>query len=52
MPILEKAFAKLHGNYDRIIAGSGKEGLRYFTGAPTFILSHSGHLKNFYRDIP
>lgn len=34
MPILEKAYAKLDQNYDRIIAGNGAEGLRTLTGMP------------------
>lgn len=35
MPLLEKAYAKLDQNYDRIIAGNGMEGLRTLTGMPT-----------------
>ena len=35
MPILEKAYAKLDVNYDRIAGGWGKEGLRTLTGQPT-----------------
>lgn len=34
MPLLEKAFAKLDQNYDRIIAGWGQEALRTLTGMP------------------
>lgn len=35
MPLLEKAYAKLDVNYDNIVAGWGKEGLRTLTGMPT-----------------
>ena len=35
MPLLEKAYAKLDVNYDRIVGGWGKEGLRTLTGYPT-----------------
>lgn len=35
MPLLEKAYAKLHQNYDRIIGGNGDEALRALTGMPT-----------------
>lgn len=34
MPLLEKAYAKLDQNYDRIVGGWGKEGLRTLTGMP------------------
>ena len=39
MPLLEKAFAKLDQNYDRIIGGNGREGLRTLTGMPTLYRS-------------
>lgn len=39
MPLLEKAFAKLDQNYDRIIGGNGREGLRTLTGMPTLYTS-------------
>ena len=45
MPLLEKAFAKLDQNYDRIIGGNGAEGLRTLTGKPTFSLRHAGKPK-------
>jgi len=35
MPLLEKAYAKLDQNYQRIVGGFGIEGLRTLTGAPT-----------------
>jgi len=35
MPLMEKAYAKLDQNYERIIAGMGYEGLRTLTGMPT-----------------
>ena len=40
MPLLEKAFAKLNQNYDRIIGGNGAEGLRTLTGMPTSFVKH------------
>lgn len=42
MPLLEKAYAKLNQNYDRIGWGSGSEALRTLTGAPTTLFSHDG----------
>lgn len=40
MPLLEKAFAKMDQNYDRIIGGFGIEGLRTLTGKPTVWIKH------------
>lgn len=34
--LLEKVWAKLHGNYARIIGGQAHETLRDLTGAPGF----------------
>jgi len=41
MPLMEKAYAKLDQNYERIIGGLGFEGLRTLTGMPTFYISHN-----------
>lgn len=41
MPLLEKAYAKLDQNYERIIAGFGIEGLRTLTGKPTTQINHN-----------
>lgn len=41
MPLMEKAYAKLDQNYERIIAGMGYEGLRTLTGMPTLYVSHN-----------
>lgn len=40
MPLMEKAYAKIHMNYDRIVAGSGIEGLRALTGMPVRNFGH------------
>lgn len=40
MPLLEKAYAKLGTNYDRLNAGFVHEGLRYLTGMPTTGIAH------------
>jgi hypothetical protein len=40
MPLMEKAYAKLDQNYERIIAGMGYEGLRTLTGMPTVYISN------------
>lgn len=37
---MEKAYSKIHMNYDRIIAGSGIEGLRALTGMPVRNFNH------------
>lgn len=34
-PILEKAWAKVSGNYERINLGGADEAFRFFTGCPT-----------------
>jgi len=34
--LLEKAWAKIHGSYDRIVAGQAHATLRDLTGAPAF----------------
>ena len=34
--LLEKAWAKIHGSYDTIIAGDGAKTLRDITGAPSY----------------
>ena len=40
--IMEKALAKLHGNYSRLAGGLGSEGVSYLNGSPFEILeSHS-----------
>lgn len=41
MPLLEKAYAKLDQNYQRIVGGFGIEGLRTLTGAPTTQVHHN-----------
>ena len=40
MPLFEKAYAKLNGNYDRIEWGSGYESLRQLTARPVFFYEH------------
>ena len=39
--ILEKAFAKLHGNYAHIAGGKSGEGVRYLTGTPWDVIFHT-----------
>jgi hypothetical protein len=36
VPIIEKAFAKLRGNYDNVIAGNPANALRMLTGVPVY----------------
>ena len=38
--LLEKAFAKLHGSYDNIIAGHTDQALTCLTGAPSTYYQH------------
>ena len=40
--ILEKAFAKLYGNYARLVAGDPREATRALNGSPSIHFSH-GH---------
>lgn len=42
MPLLEKAYAKLDQNYDRLAGGNGNEGMRTITGMPTNLLNNRG----------
>lgn len=37
--ILERVWAKVNGNYENIIAGSGTEAIRFLTGAPSYTFS-------------
>ena len=40
-PILEKAFAKYHGNYEHIIGGHPSYSLRTLSGAPFYTMDHA-----------
>jgi len=40
MPLLEKAYSKLNGNFDRIEWGSGYESLRQLSARPVFFFQH------------
>lgn len=42
MPLMEKAYAKLDQDYQRIIGGNGFEGLRTLTGMPTTAINLPG----------
>lgn len=48
-PIVEKAWAKIKGNYDTINLGLLKNGIRVLTGAPVFdrFLSDNGSLAQY-----
>lgn len=37
-PLLEKAWAKVNGNYENIEAGSPSEGVKFLTNAPSFFI--------------
>ena len=39
--VLEKAFAKYHGNYKHIVGGDPGYAVRTMTGAPTDLYRHS-----------
>ena len=38
--LLEKAYAKVYGNYEHIIGGQPYEAIKDLTGAPGYSLSH------------
>ena len=40
MPLFEKAYSKLNGNYDRIEYGYGYESLRILSAKPVFFYEH------------
>lgn len=40
-PILEKAFAKIHGNYDHLTAGDPRSAARALNGSPSIQYPHS-----------
>ena len=44
--LLEKAYAKIHGSYERIKSGHSSDVLRDLTGAPTF--SHKTDDENIF----
>lgn len=53
---MEKAYSKIHMNYDRIIAGSGIEGLRALTGMPVRNYNHGNNrhdqsIQNMYKNF-
>jgi hypothetical protein len=41
-PLIEKAFAKLHGNYEAIIAGDPRDSIHTLNGSPGYIVDHVG----------
>jgi calpain len=45
-PLLEKAFAKLHGTYEAIISGDPRHSIEVLTGAPATRYTHSSYTAN------
>jgi len=50
-PLIEKAFAKLHGNYETIIAGDPAHSIEVMTGAPSMTYNHGGYSANSLFEI-
>ena len=44
-PLLEKAFAKMHGNYEAIVGGFSPAAIYQLTGAPFQTLTHDTFTK-------
>ena len=40
MPLLEKAYAKVDQNYERLTGGNGDEAFRTLTGMPAAMINH------------
>jgi Calpain family cysteine protease len=41
VPLLEKAWAKLHGTYKRVVGGRPAHAARHLLGLPTIDIMHS-----------
>ena len=51
-PLIEKAFAKLHGNYEAIENGDPTHSIEVLTGAPSTYYDHdSTHIDQLFFDI-
>ncbi len=44
---LEKAFAKVYGNYGHMFAGDPRDGIRSLTGAPSLLYTHASFTLEF-----
>ena len=42
-PILEKVFAKIHGNYEHIVEGNPREATLTLTGSPSLYQTHANY---------
>ena len=51
MPLIEKAWAKSHGDYDKIDKGRSSECLRDLTGAPAFTFNIDDEKINITRKL-